>query len=484
MEQTDRIRINDFILFSYLGGLAILINTPSSWGFWLSGGSNWFLGILVFLSIFWVGGLGFYFGRIGWITPWLWRGWVLILLSTPVFVTILDSAPGYIIRYIAWAWLVAFLAFVMVKEATRKLVKAVSIVVIALLPFFIIMFLNLNKVEGVGPCHLFSELRNRGCIRTVNMVSGGAIFYSHPELGDGEVQIIRSYGSAVFIEPLNRWQALINVKVIQLDERVDYLSLNSDGTQLHTISMQFLPESGFRLVPSAESLVELPSGEIAEKFRLDSYDSEVVGSYLSNLATERTKATDPSELQIAAYSKNGKFLSTINQDGMIDVWQNVDGLDTPLDIIIDPINTERPSYFLPNGEPYWSFVPDVKYKCTSFSADGSLMAGFGEGVLDIYDVVQRKQNYSIPIQTKECPTFSAENQYLTLVNSIGRNELTILAVDSGEILTKVVLDVFLITSIDFSFDDKYLIVSNNNVGPLWNDGLGLVFEVEKLIDEK
>jgi hypothetical protein len=299
------------------------------------------------LLVILVGALAFLLGRRQWFSPWVWRGWALALLAIPVSSAVLDTAPAHILQPIAFLLLVICGFHFLVNGGGRGLTKAAALL---LIPLVIAWFLIPGPVpdpgDWIGPCHLFSELRENGCVRSVPLSQGVPILI-HPAPQTGREQLIRAYGSAVWIESPNRWKALINSRPIRTDMTISFLALNLDRNQLQTYyADRFL----FQILRIATTYIDLQSGEVTGPIRMNESFTETVMEYVEETRGYRWRTVQPADPAVWAEGQLVSLAKTI---------------DSNLLYLVDPATGENLTTV--SLDDYYIQYPD-------FSSDGKYLA--------------------------------------------------------------------------------------------------------------
>jgi len=291
----------------FFGMLLLLAATPNFWDLWQEGEVGVSVLPVVLLLVVGVGVLGFRLGRLQVFDDWVWKGWLLGVLLLPVLLTVFDTSLAYVVQFLAILFLVIVgLPFLVVTGGWRKM-TAFQIILIFVIPFLVVfVFFDANSIfKRVGPCHLLSELRQHGCVRSVGLSRGGPVLlYS----GEG-TQLVRAHGLNIWIEPMNRWAAMVGARAIKLDYRVAYLDKNSAETLFRGIGRGF---AGNRYFSAVQTLISMPSGEIVEEIR----DSEegVSSDGFSNEYEPDSSFFSDSNVGCLVTSGDGRLAAQYGQD--------------------------------------------------------------------------------------------------------------------------------------------------------------------------
>jgi hypothetical protein len=223
-----------------------------------------------------------------------------------------DTPLAYTIQFLSLLFLVIVgLPFLVMLGGWRKM-TAGEILLIFMMPFFFIFVLlgGSSSFKGsFGSCHFLSDLRDQGCVRSVGSGrSGPMLLYS----GDG-TQLIRAEGPIVWIEPLNRWQAWIDSRPIELDYNVHFLDENSSETLFRGTGVGL---EGLRFFAAVQTLISMPAGEIIEEVHLDDPGPEegVSANDFSTLYEPAPSYVFTSDDGCRISSRDGRLSAQYDQD--------------------------------------------------------------------------------------------------------------------------------------------------------------------------
>ena len=469
-------KANRPVFLLLLLSLLSLILTPFLWESWRNGTLSLPLPLLLLLVVILSAGLARFLSRSHhWFPPRLTYLWLLLILLTPSIRSVLDTHFGFALQIITITFINAIGIYYWSLHGFSASTKGFVLIFLPHLILLIWGFFTVLLWDSIGPCHLLSQYRQAGCIRSLNDSSLSPISLSPTPFSTRDY-LLSANEATIWLEPLHPLAALVNNHTLTVPYYdIGYLDTDASGTQLHAYELMSVGiPIFFDWVAIGHDIIDMKTGQTIARTELapltPTETEAVIEAWLAYYDWPRPVAsTDPKRLFTAA---NGTRQAAIFYDHRIAVWSDPDGELTHLSLSYLP-----PSITLPTTTPTWSFTPEKPYNCLNLSTDGRLLAGSDNtGRLDIYDIDQQTLLINITLTGDgafSCPTFSETGRYITLPDD---QHVHLLDISTGQTLATLPY-ANPIGPIDFSSDDRYLVINQSVYEPV------LLYDVERAIND-
>ena len=422
----------------------------------------------------------------GWHPRWVWFLWLAMIIAMPFLTVALDTTLARVIQLETLIVLtIIFFSFPVIQTAQNKMLVVVgffSIVLLWLLPY---VFMNQQRL--IGPCNMLSTYRMQGCERSLQFENTNP-FNNVELISTDESNLMYLYGSTVWVEPINRWEALIQGRPYYFEENVHFVTSRMRGQLMDVYKFGYLHGNLLgsyysQIYTSAITRVDLETEEQIGQTRIEyETETELIQAYEAMLAAEKEMDSEI-KTNANAISDNHQWKAISFENNRVQVWHNpeVDEVNELPDLNFSVNNIQ--SF---DNEPYWSFESDMPFRCLSFSTDGTLLAahaGYGYDMLHIYDVVDKVLITAVSIEaTTPCPQFSYDNTYLAVVNDLEQDSIYLLSSFTGEIVATVSLERFdYVQDLSFSPSNDYL-AATIQFNERARRGAGLLFNLETVLN--
>jgi hypothetical protein len=409
---------------------------------------------------------------------WLWLKWVGAILILPILVWAFDLSMVRGVQYIAGISLITFAIYFKRRELYQDRIIVIGFLFIAIIACAEIGNIRTGSPQ-IGPCHLGSYFQQNGCLYSIPTDSAA---YLLEDIQNSPNNLIIHDNYNVLTYPLGVSAKLLSAKSIPVGHYfIIMTSPSSLGTASGFITVsqwQFNLFDMSRIFVLEESLVDVREGQVIDTISLPVPSPEEQESIMAQREANEREALQQYGLRDIAYSPDGSWQAHIFDDQRLEFREHA-----PLEPSLPPFPNVASVLTVPDTPPVWTINAGRGVQCVLFSDDNRYLALFGADELEIYDFASQTivaTHYQEAVHS--CPAFSADGQWVVLVDDIEEEKVFIFNRDQNKVVHTLILGKTNVGFVDISADNQYLLMT---IDPLSfsQSNSALIFDFHRLVSQ-
>lgn len=442
------------VLFNLI--LITLLFTPAAWQISEANGSRISFWLVTWTLVLLVGGMSFYLKRaINWFPRWIAPFWAILMIISPLLISVLDSRLPYVIQLGVGALLIFSLATYLMGSNNALGVTGLGLVLMPSLICGVTLFvLTQLGAQAVGPCHLLSQARRSGCITSIRPIENSMIT-STLDSETGELIIFRLYGETIHVEPLKTSWMPVFSKPLRLDYQPNFVEMAPSQQGLIAFEIVSQP------IVSDEGVITLgnPLAWETTITKIDLIDWHAEDPFVERLAWPDTASNQELIPSSAVLSPNRRW--RVNQTTAGLEVQAVEFKNLRFEGLGDEV-----------------FIPtEARYRQFMISNNGEWIVAVSD-VFDVYQVSTQEKLATYPKGEWEQEAIAPNGEYF--VARVAGSKIDLYFVDTltGEEIYRLRASTVSTSDFVITADGRYLIVQSPHPhGSFSNEEAGQVYDL-------